>query len=77
MALRASTGWQADLGREIVRAKQQATQEFRKAEPALRATFESVERYVKKHPKQAAAITLSLGAALGAASIRLLKSRKK
>lgn len=57
----------AIIGRELVRAKRQALREVARVETELVDTLGAIERYVKKHPRQASAVTLSLGAAIGAA----------
>ncbi len=66
------------VGKELVRAKRTALREVARVESELVDTLGVVERYVKKHPRQAAAITLSLGAAIGAAGALFLtrKSRR-
>jgi ElaB/YqjD/DUF883 family membrane-anchored ribosome-binding protein len=69
---------QAIIGKELIRAKRLALREIAEVEDGLVDALGSVERYVKKHPRQAAAVTLSLGAALGAAGALFLtrKSRR-
>jgi len=69
---------QAIIEKELARAKRQALREVTRVETELVDTLGAVERYVKKHPRQAAAVTLSLGAAIGAAGTLFLtrKSRR-
>ena len=68
----------ASIEKELARAKRLALREIARVEPELIDTFDAVERYVKRHPRQASAITLSLGAAIGAAGALFLtrKSRR-
>jgi ElaB/YqjD/DUF883 family membrane-anchored ribosome-binding protein len=65
------------VAKELVRAKRLAEREVAKVEVQLAETLDTVEQYVKKHPRQAAAITLSLGAAIGAAGALLFKRKNK
>ena len=67
---------EADIARELVRAKRMATRELSKVEGELIETFGAIEEYMHKHPRQAAAITLSLGAALGAAGAFIFRQKK-
>lgn len=60
------------ISKELVRAKRAAIREVARVESELVDTLDAVERYVKKHPRQAAAVTLSLGAAIGAAGALFL-----
>ncbi|MFA9262194.1 MAG: hypothetical protein ACEQSB_02440 [Undibacterium sp.] len=68
--------WEVNVSRELVRAKRFATREIGKMETELRTTLEAIERSMKKDPRQAALVALSLGAAIGAAGVHLLKSKK-
>ena len=67
----------AIVGKELVRAKRTALREVARVESELVDTLGAVERYVKKHPRQAAAITLSLGAAIGAAGALFLSRKSR
>lgn len=69
--------WETLVGRELVRAKRAAFRELGKMETDLRITLESLERSVKKNPRQTTIIALSLGAAIGATGMRFLKSKKR
>lgn len=62
--------------KELLRAKRQAVREIAKVEAELTDTLGTIEQYVKKHPRQAAAITLSLGAAIGAAGALFFRRQK-
>ena len=62
---------------ELARAKRLAVRETAKIETELNAALETVEQYMREHPRQTAAITLSLGAALGAAGTLFLKRKSK
>ncbi len=65
------------VGKELVRAKRSAVREIAKVEDELVDALGAVEQYVKKHPRQAAAITLSLGAAIGAAGALFFRRKNK
>ncbi len=67
----------AIVGKELVRAKRTALREVARVESELVDTLGAIERYVKKHPRQAAAITLSLGAAIGAAGALFLSRKSR
>lgn len=66
------------IGKELARAKRLALREANRTESKLADTLGAVERYARKHPRQVVAVTLSLGAAIGAAGAFLLarKSRR-
>lgn len=66
------------IERELIRAKRSALREVARVGSELIDTLGAVEHYVKKHPRQVAAVTLSLGAAIGAAGALFLtrKSRR-
>lgn len=65
------------VAKELIRAKRLAEREVAKVQVELAETLDTVERYVKKHPRQAAAITLSLGAAIGAAGALYFRRKNK
>lgn len=65
------------VGKELVRAKRLATRELVRVEPRLIETFGAIERYAADHPRQAAAIAVSLGAAMGAAGALLFGRKEK
>ncbi|MFZ1626914.1 MAG: hypothetical protein WAT81_03885 [Candidatus Moraniibacteriota bacterium] len=67
----------AIIAKELNRAKRIAVREIIKVETELVDTLDTVERYVKRHPLQAAAVTLSLGAAIGAAGALYLKRKSR
>lgn len=68
---------QTVVTRELIRAKRLALREVARVESELVDTLGAVERYVKKHPRQAAAVTLSLGAAIGAAGALFLTRKSR
>lgn len=71
--------WTSLLSQEVARAKRLAVREGARVETRLRDALQTIEGYMKKHPRQAAAVTLSLGAVIGAAgtlSVRR-KSRRR
>ncbi len=65
----------AQIDTELDRAKRSALREITAVEDRLADTLGAVERYLRKHPRQAAAITLSLGAALGAAGALIFRRK--
>jgi ElaB/YqjD/DUF883 family membrane-anchored ribosome-binding protein len=65
------------IATEFDRAKRLALREIAKVDDRLTDTLGAIERYVKKHPRQAAAVTLSLGAALGAAGALIFRGKAK
>ena len=67
----------AVITKELNRAKRIAAREVIKVETELIDTLDTVQRYVKKHPLQAAAVTLSLGAAIGAAGALYVKRKSR
>lgn len=77
MAATGHKDWEISVGRELVRAKRTALRELMKMEADLRATLESLEHSVKKNPRQTTLIALSLGAAIGAAGMHFLRTKKK
>ena len=69
--------WRGKIEREIIQAKRRAEREMGKMSDDLRATFDTIERSIKKNPKETMVIALALGAAIGAVGIHFLKSKKK
>lgn len=68
--------FEANIAKELARAKRLAVREIATIEESLMDALGAVEHYVKKHPRQAAAITLSLGAAIGAAGALFFRRKK-
>ncbi len=61
---------------ELEKSRQMAEKEMAKVKKHVDSSIKQVNDYVKKNPKEAAAIAAGIGAALGAA-IALLVSKKK
>jgi ElaB/YqjD/DUF883 family membrane-anchored ribosome-binding protein len=61
---------------ELEKSRQMAEKEMAKVKKHVDASIKKVDEYVKKNPKEAAAIAAGIGAALGA-TLALLMSKKK
>ena len=57
-------------------AKKQVQYEFKKAKTKLNKAQQHTERYIAKNPKQATAIAVGVGAAIGAAITAYLMKKK-
>jgi ElaB/YqjD/DUF883 family membrane-anchored ribosome-binding protein len=68
---------QSKAEKEALKAKLLAKKEFAKMKKELAAAEKKATDYVKKNPKKAAAISMGVGAAIGAAIVALSKARKK
>lgn len=62
---------------ELEKARKAAEKEVVKVRKQMETAAKKVDEYVKKNPKEAAAIAAGIGVALGAAVAMLLRGKKK